>query len=172
MIKFLFSFFILLIASAVTAQTTEEIKPVLELLMRDSSHHFKTYKGGKHVTRKGDTFNSTFSSTISMPGTFENIIVKDYDSTDTYHFCADLVEDIAITSEKEARKAVEDWKRKLKSVLPSQFTMKKMEKAESFVAPKNGGYIFSDGHISITIGYNVFLQNKASSAYIIIGNEL
>ncbi|HEX2628238.1 MAG TPA: hypothetical protein VHM26_04485, partial [Chitinophagaceae bacterium] len=160
------------IVSAATAQTAEEIKPVLELLMRDSSNHFKTYKGSKHVTRKGDTFHNTFSSTINIPGTFENIIVKDYDSTDTYHFCADLVSDMAITSEKEARKEVEEWKRKLKSVLPSQFTMKKMEQTESFVAPKNGGYTFSDGHIRIIIGYNVFSQSKASSAYIIIGNEL
>jgi hypothetical protein len=148
------AFFLLAISIHADSQGSQ-LPTILRKIIKDSSNLFSTYKGefesiDKKETGIDSTYDSTYNSTIIIPGTFDNAIV--YSPESASYFATIAVE----ISQKKALSLLKKWKDELEAIFSVGYVMREYSTRYLEPAP-NKHYSFKRGNLSVTIYYNTWL---------------
>ncbi|HKB44241.1 MAG TPA: hypothetical protein VKC90_07620 [Chitinophagaceae bacterium] len=151
---FIISF--LLIGCLVSAQTVFE-KQVLQII-NDAGHNFESFKGEfKKISFASPDTTSVYYTTTTILGTKENTL----NISNFFIFYDALVADSLKKS--EAKRMLQEWKKKLNFLLSHGFESKKYEKKPW--NPSEDGWTFSNGDLTVTL--NLYSKMGTSSSYFI-----
>jgi len=142
---------LLFISTGITAAAQDNLSRQLQLIIKDTTTHFRKFKGSFKV---GIITDSLFNSAMTIEGTKANEV--DISDNGVYYF-AHIIDS---ANTETANRLFDQWMSKLTKALGPSFKGKEGQPHELYKSSHVKMYIFSHARLNITLNHSLNPNNS------------